>query len=141
MPLHDVGKAGISESILTKPGPLSPEEWEEIKRHPREGNRMLAQSKSKIHEIAAVIALEHHEHWDGAGYPQGLKGDAIRIEGRITAIADVLDSLLCKNCYRDAWDFEKAFNYVIERGGSQFDPALVSLLSNNKQAIQAIYRS
>lgn len=139
--LRDVGKACVAESILTKPGPLTPEEWEQIKRHPGEGRAMLSQSKSKIHEIAAIVALEHHEHWDGSGYPQGLQGNAIRLEGRIAAIADVLDALQCKNCYRDAWDFEKAFAYISERGGSHFDPALVSLFSNNKQGIQAIYRA
>ena len=137
--LHDLGKAAVPEHILTKPGPLSTEEWAVVNAHPRAGYAMLAQSKSHVHEVAAIMALEHHEHWDGNGYPQGLRADGISLAGRIAAIADVMDSLLNICSYRDAWPLDKAFNYVTDQSGTQFDPALVALLVSHRAEVDAIY--
>ena len=137
--LHDVGKAAVPEHILTKPGPLSPDEWEVVNTHPRAGHAMLAQSKSHVHEVAAVMALQHHEHWDGTGHPQGLRADGISLAGRIAAIADVMDSLLNTCNYRDAWPLEKVCSYVAERSGKQFDPALVTTLTRYRAELNAIY--
>ena len=137
--LHDVGKAAVPEHILTKPGPLSPQEWEIVNTHPRAGHAMLAQSKSHVHEMAAVMALEHHERWDGTGYPQGLRADGISLAGRIAAIADVVDSLLNVCSYRDAWLMDAAYSYVAERSGQQFDPALVATLVSYRTEVDAIY--
>ena len=138
--LHDVGKAAVPEHILTKPGPLSAEERAIIDTHPRAGHAMLAQSKSHVHELAAVMALEHHERWDGAGYPQGLRAEGISLAGRIAAIADVMDSLLNVCSYRDAWPLDEVCRYVAEQAGKQFDPALAATLISHRAEVDAIYR-
>ncbi len=137
--LHDVGKAAVPEHILTKPAPLSPEEWEIVNTHSRAGHAMLARSKSHVHEVAAIMALEHHERWDGTGHPMRLRADAISLAGRIAAIADVMDSLLNACSYRDAWPLEKACSYVAEHSGTQFDPALVATVMTHRAAVDAIY--
>ena len=137
--LHDVGKASVPESILTKPGPLSPDEWVIVKTHPQRGYAMLEQSKSHLHEVAAVMALEHHERWDGTGYPRGLKGDAISKAGRIAAIADVMDTLVEETSYRKAWSWQQAFDHIIAQSGLQFDPALIALLEAHHSDFAAIY--
>ena len=137
--LHDVGKAAIPEHILTKPGPLSPQDWEIVNTHARAGHAMLAQSKSHVHEVAATMSLEHHEHWDGTGHPMRLQGDAISLAGRIAAVADVMDSLLNACSYRDAWPLEKACNYIAEHSGKQFDPGLVATLMTQRAEVNAIY--
>jgi response regulator RpfG family c-di-GMP phosphodiesterase len=137
--LHDVGKAAVPEHILTKPGPLSPEEWEIVNAHARTGQTMLAQSKSHVHEVAAVMALEHHEHWDGQGHPQGLRGDGISLAGRIACLADVMDSLLNTCSYRDAWPMDKVYQYVADQSGKQFDPALVATILGQRAEVDAIY--
>lgn len=136
--LHDVGKAAVPEHILTKPGPLSAEEWGIVNTHPRAGHAMLAPSKSQVHELAAVMALEHHERWDGTGYPQGLRAQGISLAGRIAAIADVMDSLLNVCSYRDAWTLDKTCRHVAEQSGKQFDPALVAALLSHRSAVDAI---
>lgn len=137
--LHDVGKAAISEHILTKPGPLTDEEWVTVKTHPRAGHAMLAQSKSHVHAVAAVMALEHHERWDGNGYPQGLQADAISLPGRIAAVADVMDALLSTSSYHQAWSLDQAFAYLSEQSGMHFDPALVAALVSHRNEVDAIY--
>jgi len=101
--LHDIGKLGIPDSILLKPGKLTEEEYEIMKNHPGIGYAMLVHSKRDILQAASVIAYQHHEKWDGTGYPRGLKGEEIHIYGRIIALADVFDSLSFDRVYRDSW--------------------------------------
>lgn len=127
-PMHDVGKIATPSEILRKPGPLTPGEREEMKRHTTVGHEILANSKSELLSVAAAIALTHHEHYDGSGYPQGLAGEEIPLEGRITAVADVFDALLSDRHYRPALTVEEAVE-VIRRGrASQFDPRIVDVL-------------
>ncbi|QIR14077.1 DUF3369 domain-containing protein [Shewanella aestuarii] len=123
-PLHDVGKIGIPESILHKPGKLDADEWEIMKTHAEKGYNLLAASNRIIAKMGARIAYTHHERWDGQGYPQGLVGNAIPIEGRIMAIVDVIDALLSKRSYKPAWPAERVIAYLHEQSGKQFDPAL-----------------
>lgn len=137
--LHDVGKAEVPPEILTKPGPLTPEEWITMKGHSQLGQAMLAQSKSLVHEVAAVMAMEHHERWDGQGYPQGLSGEAISLAGRIAAVADVLDSLMNDTSYRPAWTIDQAINHILEGAGSHFDAALVAHVKAHIHDVKAIY--
>ncbi|MCL1144325.1 DUF3369 domain-containing protein [Shewanella gaetbuli] len=121
-PLHDVGKIGIPESILHKPGKLTPEEWEIMKTHAEKGYNLLADSNRIIAKMGARIAYTHHERWDGDGYPRGISGEEIPLEGRIMAIVDVIDALLSKRSYKPAWPAEKVIEYVLEQSGKQFDP-------------------
>ncbi|GAK57815.1 two-component response receiver and regulator protein [Candidatus Vecturithrix granuli] len=130
-PMHDVGKIGIPDAILNKPGKLTPEEFEIIKTHTTIGYDILKGSKQKILTTAAIIALEHHERWDGFGYPTGLKGEQINILARITKVADVFDALSCKRVYKDAWELNQVLELFREDRGSHFEPTLVSLLLNN----------
>lgn len=130
-PMHDVGKIGVPEAILNKPGKLTPEEFEVIKQHARTGYEILRKSSRSIMQAAAIVALQHHERWDGNGYPQGLAGEDIHIFGRIGAIADVFDALSHKRCYKDAWPPEKILQTFREGAGSHFDPALVTLFLDN----------
>jgi response regulator RpfG family c-di-GMP phosphodiesterase len=139
--LHDVGKACIPDHILTKPGPLTPEEWATMQTHAQEGHALLSHSRSRVHTLGAQVALEHHERWDGSGYPQGLAGKAISLPGRIAAVADVLDSLVCASCYKPAWTLQAALDYMQAGSGKHFDPELVVLLDTQRQAIDAIYAS
>jgi putative two-component system response regulator len=127
-PMHDVGKIATPSEILRKPCPLTHEEREEMKRHTTVGHEILANSGSDLLGLAATIALTHHERYDGGGYPRGLAGEEIPLEGRITAVADVFDALLSDRPYRPALNLEKTVE-VIEKGrGSQFDPQMVDIL-------------
>jgi len=126
-PMHDVGKIGIDPKILHKPGPLTDEEFEIVKTHTTLAQKILKNSDRKIIKAANIIALQHHENWDGTGYPQGLKGHDIHIFGRIVAIVDVFDALVHKRVYKKAWDKEKAKEYIIKMAGKQFDPELVKI--------------
>jgi response regulator RpfG family c-di-GMP phosphodiesterase len=137
--LHDVGKACVSEDILTKPGPLSAGEWESVKKHAQAGHDLLSRSSCSMHALAATIALDHHEHWNGAGYPRGLAGETISQAARIVAIADVLDSLATDSCYRKAKPLDDAIAHVQSLSGSQFDPKIVALIAPLRNAIHAIY--
>ncbi len=137
--LHDVGKACVPDSIVTKPGPLDAQEWEVMKTHAQEGHTLLSQSASAVHALGATIALEHHERWDGSGYPKGLRGAAISQAGRIVAVADVLDSLLSASCYKKAWPMSNALQYLRDHAGSQFEPALITLLLDCTPEIDKIY--
>jgi response regulator RpfG family c-di-GMP phosphodiesterase len=125
--LHDVGKVGIPDSILNKPGPLTPEEFEVMKQHTVIGKRLLGRSKREILRTAATIAHQHHEYHDGNGYPQGLKGDEIDIFARITAVSDVFDALSSDRIYRAAWDDQKIFDFIREQSGRMFDPKVVEV--------------
>jgi putative two-component system response regulator len=127
-PMHDVGKIGTSAEILRKPGQLNPEEREEMERHTVIGHEILSNSESKLLRTAAVIALTHHEHFDGTGYPHGLAGREIPLDGRITAVADVFDALLSDRCYRPAFSVADAVSLMEEGRGTQFDPEVVDVL-------------
>ena len=124
-PLHDIGKIGIPEHILHKPGKLSPAEWEIMKTHAQIGFDLLKDSNRTIAKMGARIALSHHEHWDGNGYPNGLKGEEIPLEGRIVAIIDVIDALGSARSYKKPWQENDIVHYLVDRCGKQFDPRLV----------------
>jgi diguanylate cyclase (GGDEF)-like protein len=126
-PLHDVGKIGIPDRVLLKPGPLTPEERREVQRHPEIGHAILAGSGSPLLELAATIALTHHERFDGSGYPRGLRGEAIPLEGRIASVADVFDALTSDRPYRPAFPPEVAVAMLVEGRGTQFDPLVLDL--------------
>ncbi|SMC50074.1 response regulator [Sporomusa malonica] len=130
-PMHDVGKLGITDTILNKPGKLAPEEFEVIKAHGVLGYEILRSSNRKIMKAAAIIALQHHEKYDGTGYPDGLKGEDIHIYGRITAIADVFDALGSNRVYKAAWPLDKILEYFASEKGIHFDPKLVDIFMEN----------
>lgn len=121
-PMHDVGKIGIPDNILQKPGRLDDSEREIMNRHAHMGYKIIGRHKSEILSLAAVIAYEHHEKWDGTGYPRGLKGEEISIFSRIVAIADVFDALTSKRVYKDAMPVEHAIDLIINEKGKHFDP-------------------
>jgi putative two-component system response regulator len=127
-PLHDVGKIAVPSEILCKPGPLTPEERAEMQRHAKAGHRILTGSDSELLRMAARIALTHHEWFDGNGYPRGLAGEEIPIEGRIVAVADAFDALLSERPYRPAMSVEEAVAVIREERGSHFDPEVVDIL-------------
>lgn len=137
-PMHDIGKIGIPDSILRKPGKLTPEEYAIMQRHPLIGAEILGESDSRLLQLARSVALYHHEKWDGTGYPHGLKGEAIPLEARICALADVFDALTSKRPYKEAWPVEEAMAYIREQSGKHFDPRLVPLLEQEMDAILAI---
>lgn len=139
-PLHDVGKIGIPDAVLNKPGKLDAEEWEVMQTHALLGYELLHSSDKRVLQLAAVIAHEHHERWDGKGYPRALSGEQIHIAGRISALADVVDALVSRRCYKEAWPLEKALQYVADERGGHFDPQLVDLLLADLDALQDIYR-
>jgi methanogenic corrinoid protein MtbC1 len=124
-PLHDVGKVAIPDAILLKPGPLTPEERAIVETHAEEGYRLLRGSSSSILDLAATVALSHHEKWEGSGYPRGLADESIPIEGRIVAIADVFDALTSDRIYRKAFSVEEAVAMMLEQRGRHFDPILL----------------
>ena len=140
-PMHDIGKIGIPDAILLKPGPLDPDEWEEMKRHTTIGAELLAGSHSPVVQLGEVIALTHHERWDGSGYPHGLAGDATPLVGRISAIADVFDALISERPYKDAWDHQSAANEIASQAGRQFDPELVDLFLGLQPALEHLLAS
>ena len=139
-PMHDVGKIGVPDAILLKPGKLDPAEWEIMKSHTTIGHRLLSGSSSEYLEVGATVALSHHERWDGTGYPQGLVEEEIPIEGRICAIADVFDALTSDRPYRPAFPVEQAVDMLREGRGSQFDPGLLDLFIENLDRILAAKR-
>ncbi|MEN3015148.1 MAG: HD domain-containing phosphohydrolase [bacterium] len=124
-PLHDVGKIAIPDGILLKPCKLTPQEFEVIKQHTIIGKHLLSGSKHEVIQVAEKIALTHHERFDGTGYPLGLKGEDIPLEGRIVAISDVFDALTSKRPYKEAWSIEKALQEIKNSSGSHFDPQIV----------------
>ncbi|HEY1721664.1 MAG TPA: HD domain-containing phosphohydrolase [Magnetospirillaceae bacterium] len=134
-PLHDIGKIGIPDSILLKPGRLDGEEWTIMKRHAEIGGEILADSGFALLDLARSIALTHHEQWDGSGYPHGLKGDDIPIAGRLTAVADVFDALLSERPYKPRWPIDRAMDFLKDRAGRHFDPRLVILFERELPAI------
>ena len=126
-PMHDIGKIGIPDHILLKPGKFEADEWEIMKTHAQIGADILSGDDSELLSMARDIALTHHEKWDGSGYPNGLSGEAIPLVGRITALADVFDALTSERPYKKAWSVEDAVNLIREQSGKHFDPTLVKL--------------
>ncbi len=126
-PMHDIGKIAIPDAILNKPGKLNFEEFEIMKTHAHLGYRMISNSDRPLLAAASIIAHEHHEKWDGSGYPRGLVGNDIHIYGRITALADVFDALGSKRCYKDSWKDDLILNFIREQSGKHFDPELVDI--------------
>jgi putative two-component system response regulator len=131
-PLHDVGKIGIPDSILRKPGPLTSDEWEVMKGHASIGARILSGGRSSVVQFAEEIALSHHEHWDGEGYPSGLAGEAIPLAGRLVMVADVFDALTSDRVYRKAWPVDKVMAYIRQYAGKRFDPRIAALLDGDE---------
>jgi response regulator RpfG family c-di-GMP phosphodiesterase len=130
-PLHDIGKIGIPDAILNKPGKLDAEEWEIMKSHTLLGYDMLKSSKKRILRAGAIIARDHHEKWAGGGYPYNKKGEDIHLYGRITAVADVFDALGSERCYKKAWPLDRIIDLMKTERGRHFEPAIVdSLLAN-----------
>jgi putative nucleotidyltransferase with HDIG domain len=127
-PLHDIGKIGIPDAILNKPGAHTPEESVIMRTHAELGAQMLATSKRPLMQLAAKIASEHHENWDGSGYPNSLKGDSIGLAGRIVALADVYDALGSNRCYKRAWGTEEVQAFIRGQAGRKFDPGLIDVL-------------
>ena len=124
--LHDVGKLTVPHDVLKKPGPLTPEEREAMEGHTLFGERLLAARPSM--QRASRIARSHHECWDGTGYPDGLKGEQIPVEARVTAAADVLDALIAERCYKDGWSYQDAIQQVYDLAGTKLDPTVVEAL-------------
>jgi response regulator RpfG family c-di-GMP phosphodiesterase len=142
-PMHDIGKVGIPDAILNKPGKLTPEEWEVMKTHAYVGYDILKGSDHEILQTAAIIALEHHEKWDGGGYPFNKRGHEITLHGRITAIADVFDALASERSYKKSWPMDKILKLFREEQGKHFDPHLVELMFDSLDdviAIRDVYR-
>ncbi len=137
-PMHDIGKMTISHEILSKPGKLSEDEFQAMKAHTTNAHNLLCCSERKLIKAAAIIAHEHHEKWNGEGYPRKLKGSDIHIYGRIVALADVFDALTHARCYKEAWDMNAVLDYIEEHKGTQFDPELVDILFENIDEFKAI---
>lgn len=140
-PMHDIGKMTIPMEILHKPGKYTEEEFCIMKSHTSNAHHLLSRSERKLIKAAAIIAYEHHEKWNGEGYPRGLKGTDIHIYGRIVALADVFDALTHKRQYKEAWEFNDAVNYILEHRETQFDPELVDIFEEHVDEFIAIAKS
>ncbi|HDY84587.1 MAG TPA: HD domain-containing protein, partial [Methylophaga sp.] len=125
-PMHDIGKIGVPDKVLLKPGKLDPDEWEIMKKHSEMGHSILSSSKSKYMKMGAIIAMNHHERFDGKGYPNGLKGTDIPLVARIVAVADVFDALVTSRPYKSAWSTEDALIYIQQQSGTHMDPQCVA---------------
>lgn len=134
-PMHDVGKIGIPDAVLRKPGKLDADEWAVMRQHVSIGANIIGEHPSGLLRMAQRIALTHHEKWDGSGYPNGLAGEDIPIEGRIVAIADVFDALTSERPYKQAWPVEEAVAFLREQSGQHFDPDLVELFIQQLPAV------
>jgi len=146
-PLHDIGKIAVADEILLKPEPLNSEEFEQMKRHVDSGTEMIEQiiddfDFGSLHhiEILKNVIAYHHERWDGEGYPKGIKGEAIPIEGRIMAVADVFDALSSSRVYRNAFTIEETFEYIVTHRGRNFDPRCVDAFMRQKERVIAIHQ-
>jgi response regulator RpfG family c-di-GMP phosphodiesterase len=137
-PLHDIGKIGIPDAILNKPGTHTPDETVVMRTHAELGHQMLEKSPRSVLRLAAEIALSHHENWDGSGYPRGLRGEDIPLVGRITMLADVFDALGSDRCYKDAWEWQRIRSFITEQRGIKFDPKLVDLMLEHWEEAIAI---
>lgn len=137
-PMHDIGKVAIPDSVLTKTGPLTDDEYLLMQRHTVVGGQILSESRSPLLQLAAEIAIGHHEHWNGQGYPNQASGETIPISARIVAVADTFDALTTTRSYKNAWPRERAIEYICEKSGDQFDPACVEAFRKALQAIVAV---
>ncbi len=140
--MHDVGKVGIPDRVLNKPGRLTPAEMAVMKTHAVLGHAILCKSEQRMMRMASRIALHHHERWDGQGYPRGLSGEAISLEGRITAIVDVFDALSSRRVYRDAVPADQVLEVIRAGRGRQFDPELTDIFlarAGEFSAVQAAH--
>ena len=137
-PLHDMGKIAIPDAVLMKPGKLDEEEMAVMRRHPRIGHELLSGSQNRFIQVGAMIALRHHERYDGSGYPDGLAGEAIPLEARIVAVADVFDALISPRPYKEAWTIDAALAYLYAQRGRLFDPRCVDALIRGREALQQI---
>nr|WP_320115877.1 HD domain-containing phosphohydrolase [uncultured Desulfuromonas sp.] len=140
-PMHDIGKIAIPDAILNKPGRLDPEERRIMDSHAQLGYDILCHSKRKLLQCAATVAYEHHEKWDGRGYPRGVSGKNIHIYGRITALADVFDALGSDRVYKEAWDDQRIFQLFKEERGKHFDPQMVDIFFEHQDEFLAIRSS
>ena len=139
--MHDIGKLGIPDHILCKPGKLDPSEWEVMRTHPAIGADIIGEHEDDLLATARVIALTHHEKWDGSGYPAGLAGEDIPLLGRIVALADVLDALLSERPYKPPFSMAQTMAYITEQAGGHFDPDLVKVLVDALPEVERIARN
>ncbi len=139
-PMHDIGKIGIPDAILLKPGPLTPSERVEMQKHAQQGGEILERSTSELIRLAGEIAISHHERYDGTGYPFGLSGAAIPLAGRITSLADVFDALTSARPYKKAWHPDEARSYILAERGRHFDPVCVDAMMSAWPEIMAIHQ-
>ena len=137
-PLHDIGKIAIPDDVLLKPGPLDEHQLGIMRRHPQIGHELLSGSQNRFIQVGALIALRHHERFDGSGYPDGLVGAQIPIEARIVAVADVFDALISPRPYKAPWSFDNALDFLQEQSGKLFDPQCVQALVNNRPRLEDI---
>jgi putative two-component system response regulator len=140
-PMHDVGKLGIPDRVLLKPGKLDADEWEIMKQHTVIGAQLLSNSQSPVIQMGEIIALTHHERWDGSGYPNRLSGEDIPLAGRICAIVDVFDALSSKRCYKEPWPLEKVMEELRSLSGIQFDPRLIEMFDELLPVIMDVQRT
>ncbi|MBQ1711512.1 MAG: HD domain-containing protein, partial [Treponema sp.] len=145
-PMHDLGKIAVRDDVLKKPGKFTPEEYENMKIHPTEGAKIVAQVLANVDDeefkqVAVNVAHYHHEKWNGTGYPKGLKGEEIPLEARIMAFADVFDALVSKRCYKEAYNYDKAFEIIQNDLGSHFDPELGKIFLSCKQDLIDLYNN
>jgi putative two-component system response regulator len=138
-PMHDIGKLGVPDSILLKPGKLTDEEFDEMKKHTVYGAKILEGSKHNFIKMAALIAISHHEKWNGRGYPNGIAGDDIPVEGRIVALADVFDALSSKRCYKPPFPLEKVLDIIKTDTGTHFDPKVTEAFFRGFDEIMTVY--
>lgn len=139
-PMHDVGKIGIPDNILLKPGKLDPDEWGIMKKHVNYGAEIIGDHPSPLLTMAKEVAISHHEKWDGSGYPNGLKGNAIPLSGRIVAVADVFDALTSHRPYKEAWSEQASIQWLKEQAGLHFDPSLVEIFIDCLPKIREVQR-
>ncbi len=140
-PMHDIGKIRVPDQILKRKGSLNTQELELMREHAKFGAEIIGDHHSELLKMARIIALSHHEKWDGSGYPYGLRGDEIPLVARIVAIADVFDALTSKRPYKEAWSIDDALDYIENQAGEHFDPGLTPLLRENLGAVMEIYRA
>ncbi len=137
-PMHDTGKIGIPQGILRKPGPLDEREWAVMKIHPQIGYDILSKSNAPVFQLAAEVALRHHEKWDGSGYPGGVAGENIPQSARIVALADVFDALSMRRSYKEPWPIDKILEHINAGSGAHFDPELVKIFTDILPRLLAI---
>ena len=143
--MHDIGKIGVPDAVLQKPGKLSDEEFEIIKQHPVMGGRIVRETFGHLFDegyetMAYDVAMYHHEKWNGKGYPKGLKGEEIPLSARIVAVADVFDAVSAKRCYRDALSLDECFRIIQDERGTDFDPEVVDAFLADQDKVKEICR-